>query len=69
MSKIRGAKSDKEVDTSPEGLEQNIINSLTILGKKKVESLVSRCNFNNQLELNTEQHQQHPEKILQEHQE
>jgi len=69
LSKIRGAKSDKEVDTSPEGLEQNIINSLNILGKKKVESLVSRCNFNQQIELNTEQNQQHQEKILQEHQE
>ena len=69
LSKIRGAKSDKEVDTSPEGLEQNIINSLTILGKKKVESLVSRCNFNQQIEPNTEQLQQHQEKIQQEHQE
>ena len=69
LSKIRGAKSDKEVDTSPEGLEQNIINSLNILGKKKVESIISKCDFNQQIESSTEQHQQHQEKISQEHQE
>jgi len=69
LSKIRGAKSDKEVDTSPEGLEQNIINSLNILGKKKVESIINRCDFNKQPKLNKEQHQQHQEKIEEELQE
>jgi len=69
LSKIRGAKSDKEVDTSPEGLEQNIINSLNILGKKKVENIISRCDFNKQPKLNKEQHQQHQEKIEEELQE
>jgi len=69
LSKIRGAKSDKEVDTSPEGLEQNIINSLNILGKKKVESILSKCNFTLQLKLDTEQSQQHQEKISEELQE
>ena len=69
LSKIRGAKSDKEVDTSPEGLEQNIINSLNILGKKKVESILSKCDFTLQLKLDTEQSQQHQEKISEELQE
>jgi len=69
LSKIRGAKSDKEVDTSPEGLEQNIINSLNILGKKKVESIINRCDFNKQPKLNKEQHQQPQEKIEEELQE
>jgi len=69
LSKIRGAKSDKEVDTSPEGLEKNIINSLNILGKKKVESILSKCDFTLQLKLDTEQSQQHQEKISEELQE
>jgi len=69
LSKIRGAKSDKEIDTSPEGLEQNIINSLNILGKKKVESIINRCDFNKQPKLNKEQHQQPQEKIEEELQE
>jgi len=69
LSKIRGAKSDKEVDTSPEGLEKNIINSLNILGKKKVESILSKCDFTLQLKLDTEQNQQHQEKISEELQE
>ena len=69
LSKIRGAKSDKEVDTSPEGLEKNIINSLNILGKKKVESILSKCDFTLQLKLDTEQNKQHQEKISEELQE
>ena len=43
--------------------------ALEVLGKNKVMELVSRCKFNQQLELDKEQHQQHQEKILQEHQE
>ena len=69
LSKIRGAKSDKEISTSPEILEQNIINCLNILGKKKVEEIISKCDFTLQLKLDTEQHQQHQEKTLQELQE
>ena len=69
LSKIRGAKSDKEIKTSPEILEQNIINCLNILGKKKVEEIISKCDFTLQLKLDTEQHQQHQEKTLQELQE
>ena len=45
LSKIRGAKSDKEVDTSPEGLEKDIIESLKIIGKKKVNELIKKCEF------------------------
>ena len=66
LSKIRGAKSDKETSTSPEILEKNIINSLNILGKKKVESILKQCDFNLQLELDTEQNPQHQEKISEE---
>ena len=45
LSRIRGAKSDKEVDTSPEGLNTNIVDTLKILGKKKVMELIDRCEF------------------------
>ena len=69
LSRIRGAKSDKESSTSPEGLETNIVEALEVLGKKKVMELVNRCKFNKQLELNTEQHQQSQEKTEEEHQE
>ena len=69
LSRIRGAKSDKESSTSPEGLETNIVEALEVLGKNKVMELVSRCKFNKQLELNKEQHQQHQEKTEEEHQE
>ena len=66
LSRIRGAKSDKESSTSPEGLETNIVEALEVLGKKKVMELVSRCKFNKQLELDKEQHQQHQEKTEEE---
>ena len=69
LSKIRGAKSDKETSTSPEILEKNIINSLNILGKKKVESILKKCDFTLQLKSDIEQHQQHQEKISEELQE
>ena len=69
LSRIRGAKSDKEGSTSPEGLETNIVEALEVLGKKKVMELISRCKFNQQLELEKEQHQQHQEKISEELQE
>ena len=69
LSRIRGAKSDKESSTSPEGLETNIVEALEVLGKNKVMELVSKCKFNKQLELDTEQHQQHQEKIEEELQE
>ena len=45
LSRIRGAKSDKEIDISPEGLSANIVDTLKVLGKKKVMELVDRCEF------------------------
>ena len=45
LSRIRGAKSDKDIDISTEALESNIVESLKILGKKKVKELVKRCAF------------------------
>jgi len=45
LSRIRGAKSDKDIDISSEALDSNIVESLKILGKKKVKELVKRCSF------------------------
>jgi len=45
LSRVRGARSDKEIDMSPEGLETNIVEGLKILGKKKVKDLVNKCEF------------------------
>tara|TARA_R110002020_G_scaffold18970_1_gene65724 strand:+ start:209 stop:616 length:408 start_codon:yes stop_codon:yes gene_type:complete len=45
LSRIRGAKSDKNIDVSSEALESNIVESLKILGKKKVKELIKRCAF------------------------
>ena len=45
LSRVRGARSDKEIDISPEGLETNIVEGLKILGKKKVKDLVNKCEF------------------------
>ena len=69
LSRVRGNKNDKEIDMSPEGLESNIVEALQILGKKKVIELVDRCDFTSPIKLDTEQNQQHQEKIPQEHQE
>ena len=45
LSRIRGAKSDKDIDVSEEGLEIAIVESLQVLGKEKVDKLIKRCNF------------------------
>ena len=45
LSRIRGAKSDKDADMSKEGLETSIIEALQILGKDKVDNLIKKCNF------------------------
>ena len=45
LSRIRGAKSDKDSDISKEGLETSIIEALQILGKDKVNQLINKCNF------------------------
>tara|TARA_R100001143_G_C3294101_1_gene102586 strand:+ start:160 stop:567 length:408 start_codon:yes stop_codon:yes gene_type:complete len=45
LSRVRGAKSDKELDMNIEDLENNIITSLQILGKEKVASIIKKCEF------------------------
>jgi phage terminase small subunit len=45
LSRIRGAKSDKDSDISKEGLEVAIIESMKILGKDKVAALFKKCEF------------------------
>ena len=45
LSRIRGAKNDKEVDLSKEGLKANIVDALKILGKKNVMELIKECEF------------------------
>ena len=45
LSRIRGAKGDKDIDISKEGLETSIIEALQILGKDKVDNLIKKCNF------------------------
>ena len=45
LSRIRGATGDKEVEVTPEKLDESIIKSLKILGKDKVTELVGLCEF------------------------
>tara|TARA_R100001244_G_scaffold79159_2_gene62329 strand:- start:5 stop:412 length:408 start_codon:yes stop_codon:yes gene_type:complete len=45
LSRIRGAKSDKGLNSTPEKLEQDLVNSFKVLGKKKVEELIKKCEF------------------------
>ena len=45
LSRVRGAKSDKELNMTPEKLEQSLINSFKVLGKKKMEELIKKCEF------------------------
>ena len=45
LSRVRGAKSDKALDISPEGLEAHIVETLQMLGKKKVMEFVKKCKF------------------------
>ena len=45
LSRIRGAKGDKDIDLSKEGLKAGIIDALKILGKKNVMELIKECNF------------------------
>ena len=66
LSRVRGAKSENEIDISEEGIEANIVECLNILGKDKVKNILEKCNFTLQLELNKEQHQQHQEKTEEE---
>jgi phage terminase small subunit len=45
LSRIRGAKSDKDIDLSKDGLRTGIIDALKVLGKKNVMELIKECNF------------------------
>ena len=45
LSRIRGAKGDKDIDLSKEGLKTGIIDALKILGKNNVMELIKECNF------------------------
>ena len=45
LSRIRGATSEKEMDMTPEKLNDSIINSFKVLGKEKVMELVKLCDF------------------------
>jgi|TARA_R110001592_G_scaffold72798_1_gene222463 tRNA U34 5-carboxymethylaminomethyl modifying GTPase MnmE/TrmE len=45
LSRVRGSKSDKEIDMSPEGIKQHIIECHKILGKKFWEDVGKECEF------------------------
>ena len=45
LSKVRGVKNDKEVELTPETVDLNIVKSLKILGKDKVNKLIELCEF------------------------
>ena len=45
LSRIRGATSEKEIAITPEKLNESIINSFKVLGKKKVMEFVKKCKF------------------------
>ena len=45
LSRIRGAKGDKDIDLSKDGLRTGIIDALKVLGKKNVMKLVKECDF------------------------
>jgi len=46
LSRIRGAKSDKNTNISKEGIEASIIDAFKVLGKDKIIDLMTKCNFN-----------------------
>jgi len=46
LSRVRGAKSDKNTDISKEGVEASIIDAFKVLGKDKITDLINKCNFN-----------------------
>jgi phage terminase small subunit len=46
LSRVRGAKSNKDIDMSQEGLETAIIEALEVLGEEKVTKLINQCKFN-----------------------
>jgi len=46
LSRVRGAKSNKDIDMSQEGLETAIIEALQVLGEEKVTKIINQCKFN-----------------------
>ena len=46
LSRVRGAKSDKDIDMSQEGLETAIIEAFEVLGEEKITKLINQCKFN-----------------------
>ena len=46
LSRVRGAKSDKDTDITKEGVEASIIDAFKILGKVKITNLINKCDFN-----------------------
>ena len=46
LSRVRGAKSNKDIDMSQEGLETAIIEALQVLGEEKVSKIINQCKFN-----------------------
>ena len=45
LSRIRGAKSNKDTELSKEGLITGIVEAMNILGKTNVMKLIKKCNF------------------------
>jgi phage terminase small subunit len=45
LSRVRGTKSNKELDMNIEELESNIVESLKVLGKEKITELIKKCDF------------------------
>ena len=46
LSRIRGAKSNKNTNISKEGIEASILDAFKVLGKDKIIDLINKCNFN-----------------------
>jgi len=46
LSRVRGAKSAKDIDITKEGVEASIIDAFKVLGKVKITNLINKCDFN-----------------------
>ena len=45
LSRVRGAKSDKSENISTESLEEEVMECIKILGKKKIMEFIKKCGF------------------------
>ncbi len=45
LSRVRGAKSDKNENISTESLEEEVMECIKILGKKKIMEFIKKCGF------------------------